>query len=175
MYLSLCTRLLLNSFLIKSFIPYIRIFFSSFSSLTKRFMHLLFLSKCLKYTFIWANFMHNGDGKALPSCLYPIKYLNKSLLNVFLSDNVVSLNRYFIYIKSFLFYFFGLTVFFFYILLVFISSLQTYYDIYSFSILSFYFFLLHMHFYIYLLLTVLIIFYPFLFSIHLCFLDDKFS
>ena len=113
MYLSLCTRLLLNSFLIKSFIPYIRIFFSSFSSLTKRFMHLLFLSKCLKYTFIWANFMHNGDGKALPSCLYPIKYLNKSLLNVFLSDNVVSLNRYFIYIKSFLFYFFGLTVFFF--------------------------------------------------------------
>ena len=23
--------------------------------------------------------MHNGDGKALPSCLYQIKYLNESL------------------------------------------------------------------------------------------------
>ena len=33
--------------------------------------------------------MHNGDGKALPSCLYPIKYLNESLLSDFLSDNAI--------------------------------------------------------------------------------------
>ena len=35
--------------------------------------------------------MHNGDGKALPSCLYPIKNLNESLLSDFLSDNVILL------------------------------------------------------------------------------------
>ena len=35
--------------------------------------------------------MHNGDGKTLPSCLYPIKYLNESLLFDFLSDNAVLL------------------------------------------------------------------------------------
>ena len=35
--------------------------------------------------------MHNGDGKALPSCLYPIKYLNESLLSDFLSDNATFL------------------------------------------------------------------------------------
>ena len=34
---------------------------------------------------------HNGDGKALPSCLYPIKYLNESLLSDVLSDNAVLL------------------------------------------------------------------------------------
>ena len=33
--------------------------------------------------------MHNGDGKVLPSCLYPIKYLNESLLYDFLSDNFI--------------------------------------------------------------------------------------
>ena len=42
-------------------------------------MHLLFLSKYLVYAFIGERFMHDGDEKALPSCLYPIKYLNKSL------------------------------------------------------------------------------------------------
>ena len=35
--------------------------------------------------------MHNGDGKAIPSCLYPIKYLNESLLIEFLSDNDIPL------------------------------------------------------------------------------------
>ena len=35
--------------------------------------------------------MYNGDGKALPSCLYPIKYLKKSLPYNFLSDNAVFL------------------------------------------------------------------------------------
>ena len=44
-------------------------------------MYLLFLSKYFVYAFIWGGFMHNGDGKALHSCLYPIKYLNESLLN----------------------------------------------------------------------------------------------
>ena len=33
--------------------------------------------------------MHNGDGKALPSCLYPIKYLNESSLSDFLSDHAI--------------------------------------------------------------------------------------
>ena len=52
-------------------------------------MYLLFLSKYLAHTFICGIFMHNGDGKALPSCLYPIKYLNESLLSDFLSDNAI--------------------------------------------------------------------------------------
>ena len=42
-------------------------------------MNLLFLSQYLVYAFIGGRFMHDGDGKALPSCLYPIKCLNKSL------------------------------------------------------------------------------------------------
>ena len=54
-------------------------------------MYLLFLSKYLAYTFIWGSFMHSGDGKALPSCLYPIKYLNESLPYDFLSDNAIFL------------------------------------------------------------------------------------
>ena len=33
--------------------------------------------------------MHNGDGKTLPLCLYPIKYLNESLPYDFLSDNFI--------------------------------------------------------------------------------------
>ena len=51
--------------------------------LTKIFMHLLFLSKHLAYAFIWESLTHNGDGKALPLCLYAKKYLNESLLNDF--------------------------------------------------------------------------------------------
>ena len=43
-------------------------------------MYLLFLSKYLANSFISGSFMHDGDGKALPLCLYPIKYLNESLL-----------------------------------------------------------------------------------------------
>ena len=55
-------------------------------------MYLLFLSKYLAYAFIWGSFiMYNGDGKALPSSLYPIKYLKKSLPYNFLSDNAVFL------------------------------------------------------------------------------------
>ena len=33
--------------------------------------------------------MHNADGNVLPSCLYPIKYLNEFLLSDFLSDNAI--------------------------------------------------------------------------------------
>ena len=50
--------------------------------------------------------MDNGDGKALPSCLYPIKYLNESLLCDFLSDNIyfniyfVNINSVFVFMKS---------------------------------------------------------------------------
>ena len=33
--------------------------------------------------------MHNEDGNVLPSCLYPIKYLNEFLLSDFLSDNAI--------------------------------------------------------------------------------------
>ena len=36
-------------------------------------------------------FYDNGDGKTLPSCLYPMKYLNESLLCDFLSDNAILL------------------------------------------------------------------------------------
>ena len=35
--------------------------------------------------------MHNGDRKALPSCLYPIKYLNESLPYYLLFDNAILL------------------------------------------------------------------------------------
>ena len=52
-------------------------------------MHLLFLSKYFVYAFIWGSFTHNGDEKVLPSCLYPIDYLNESLRYDFLSDNFV--------------------------------------------------------------------------------------
>ena len=33
--------------------------------------------------------MHNGDGKAFPSCLYLIKYLNEPLPYDFLNDNIL--------------------------------------------------------------------------------------
>ena len=54
-------------------------------------MYLLFLSKHVAYTFIWGSFTHNGDGKALPLYLYPIKYLKESLLFDVLWDNTISL------------------------------------------------------------------------------------
>ena len=54
-------------------------------------MYLLLLSKYLAYAFIWGCFTHNGDEKALPWCLYPIKYLNESLPYSFLWDNTISL------------------------------------------------------------------------------------
>ena len=34
--------------------------------------------------------MHDGDGKALPLCLYPIKYLNESIPFDFFRDNAIS-------------------------------------------------------------------------------------
>ena len=43
-------------------------------------MYLLFLSKYLTYAFFWGSFKHNGDGKALRLCLYPVKYLDESIL-----------------------------------------------------------------------------------------------
>ena len=53
-------------------------------------MYLLFLSKYLAYAFIWGSFTHNGDGKALPLYLYPLKYLNESLSYGFLWNNTIS-------------------------------------------------------------------------------------
>ena len=53
-------------------------------------MYLLLLSKYLAYAFIWGSFTNNGDRKALPLCLYPIKYLSESLLYDFLYDNTIS-------------------------------------------------------------------------------------
>ena len=47
--------------------------------------------------------MHNGDGKALPSCLYPIKYLNQSLSYDFLSNNAIPLISTSLTLTSFLF------------------------------------------------------------------------
>ena len=35
--------------------------------------------------------MHNRDEKALPSYLYPIKYLNESLPYDFIADNAIAL------------------------------------------------------------------------------------
>ena len=43
-------------------------------------MYLLFLSKSLRYAFICGNFLHNGAVRALPLCVYPIKYLYEPLL-----------------------------------------------------------------------------------------------
>ena len=61
-------------------------------SLTKTPIYLLFLSKYLAYAFIWGSFIHYGAGKELPLCLYPIRYLNVSLLPYeFLSDNTILL------------------------------------------------------------------------------------
>ena len=81
MYLSLYTSSLLNSW---------DYFFNISLSLTKRIMYLLLLSKYLTYAFIWRSFIHNGDGKALPLCLYPVKYLNESSIYDFLWDDTIS-------------------------------------------------------------------------------------
>ena len=65
------------------------------------------------------------------------------------------------------------------ILLVFVSFLQTYYDTYSFHILSFYFFLLQISFCIYLLPALLITLCYFYSNLllylvsNLCFFDNK--
>ena len=68
MYLSLYAGSLSNSFSNKFLIlSHILLHFSNISlSLTKRFMHLLFLSKYLAYALICGDFMHNSDGRALP-------------------------------------------------------------------------------------------------------------
>ena len=53
---------------------------------------LLLLSKYLEYASICGNFMHNCDGRALPSYIYPIKYLYEPLLpNDYLLDNTILL------------------------------------------------------------------------------------
>ena len=69
--------------------------------------------------------------------------------------------------------------YFFGILLIFASFLQTYYDIYFFHILSFYSYLLQIGFYIYLLLAFLIFHYCFYTTLflylvlYLCFFDSR--
>ena len=47
--------------------------------------------------------MYNGDRKALPSCLYPRKYLNESLPYHFLPDNDILLIHTSLILTSFLF------------------------------------------------------------------------
>ena len=47
--------------------------------------------------------MHNVNGKALPFCPYPIKYLNASLPYDFLLDNTISLISTSIILTGFLF------------------------------------------------------------------------
>ena len=65
----------------------------------------VFFSKYFVYAFIWGSFTHNGDGKSLPSCLYPIKYLkNESLLSDFLSDNTILLISTLLILIAFLFF-----------------------------------------------------------------------
>ena len=66
-------------------------------------MYLWFFSKYLEYAFIWGSFMHNGDEKTLPSCLYPIKYLNESLSYDFSSDNALLLISMSLILIGFLF------------------------------------------------------------------------
>ena len=67
-------------------------------------MYLLFLSKYLTYAFFWGSFKHNGDGKALRLCLYPIKYLDESILYDFLWDSTISLISTSLILMSFYFY-----------------------------------------------------------------------
>ena len=76
--------------------------FSIFSSLTKWFRYLLFLSKYFVFAFIWGSFMHNGEWKGLPLCLYPISHLNKSWPYDFIWK-CNFFNVYFVNINSFLF------------------------------------------------------------------------
>ena len=55
-------------------------------------MHLLFLSKYLGYAFVCENCMHNGDERALPLCVFPIKCLYEPLLSYnSLLDNTILL------------------------------------------------------------------------------------
>ena len=48
--------------------------------------------------------MHNGHGKALPSYLYTVKYLNESLQSDFLSDNAILLISTSLILIGFLFF-----------------------------------------------------------------------
>ena len=109
-----------------------------------------------KYLIFTERVTDNGDGKELPSCLYPIKYLNESLPYDFLSNSaILSISTslilfFYFYEKHFLHFlqylpkgfsvhslynekekkfFFSVTGNFFDILSVFVSFLQTYYDI----------------------------------------------
>ena len=134
--------------------------------------------------------MHNGDGKALPSCLYPIYYLNESLPCDFLSDNGILListsliligflllwkvlfnDAIFSEMYGFLLHFYIMkrkkanNIFYFNILasrfFFWYSFSLFYYDICFFHIFAFHFFLLQISFCIYLLLAFLIFLYHF--------------
>ena len=153
-------------------------YFSSISlSLSKRFIYLLLLSKYLAYAFIWGRFIHNGDGKEF---MYITNKVFKWLfITIWFSWNNTILLIYLFYLflwKASLmipfspknkapcsifytmkrkkvkitFLSFWLHGNFFDILLVFISFLQTYYDIYFLYILSFHFSLFQINFCIYL-------------------------
>ena len=80
MYLSLYTGSLSNSLLKKLLIllHLLLYFFSVSSYLTMRFIHLLFSSKYLAYTFTRGSFIGNVARKTLPLFIYPIKYSSES-------------------------------------------------------------------------------------------------
>ena len=60
---------LLDKLLILS---HISLYFFIILSLTKRFIYLLLLSKCLVYPVSCGSFMFNGDRRDSFLCLYPI-------------------------------------------------------------------------------------------------------
>ena len=71
-------KFFINKFLFSS---HILLYFSNISLiLTKKMMYLLFLSQYLSYAFLSENFIHNSDGRAIPSNIYPVKYLYEPLL-----------------------------------------------------------------------------------------------
>ena len=90
----------LNKFLILS---HTLLYFSNISSsLTEKFMYLIFSSKYLTYAFIYENSMHNGDGRAVPSYIYLIKCLYEPLFpyqSFFGNIYFISTNRSFVYMK----------------------------------------------------------------------------
>ena len=116
MYLSSYTGSLLKSFWSEILILFhILLYFSNIFYHWLKDSYIYYFYQFLAYAFIWGSFMHNGNGKALPSCLNPIKYLDKSLPYDFLSDHAyfinsfdndyfniyfININRFFIFMKS---------------------------------------------------------------------------
>ena len=64
------------------------------------------IQKYLASAFIWGSFMYNGIEETLPSCIYPIKYLNASLLpyDSLLDNNILLVSALSILIYQTYFY-----------------------------------------------------------------------